>query len=193
MARVTPVDRLERLARTAGPDVLAYLARRVSPAEDAADIYSQVLTITWQKLRVVPDDDGEAFAWMLGVARKCLANHRRGAAHPLASLWDNGDDPVAMLRREMEVRRIALSQFGLATRAPRQNLQRRRHYRITGLLCTSVGFVATTPPARRTPTSTLSGSSSPGRSTAARLLACLSFFVRMLLAISAARTTGLAW
>ena len=37
----------------------------------------------------------------------------RGAAHPLANLWDNGGDPVAMLRHEMEVRRIALGQFGL--------------------------------------------------------------------------------
>jgi hypothetical protein len=37
-----------------------------------------------------------------------------GAAHPLASLWDNGADPVQMLRHEMEVRRIALNQFGLA-------------------------------------------------------------------------------
>jgi hypothetical protein len=37
-----------------------------------------------------------------------------GAAHPLANLWDNGDDPVAMLRHEMEVRRIGLAQFGLA-------------------------------------------------------------------------------
>jgi hypothetical protein len=36
-----------------------------------------------------------------------------GAAHPLANLWDNGADPVAMLRHEMEVRRIALAQFGL--------------------------------------------------------------------------------
>ena len=36
-----------------------------------------------------------------------------GAAHPLASLWDNGEDPIAMLRHEMEVRRIGLSQFGL--------------------------------------------------------------------------------
>jgi len=36
-----------------------------------------------------------------------------GAAHPLASLWDNGADPIAMLRHEMEVRRIGLSQFGL--------------------------------------------------------------------------------
>lgn len=38
-----------------------------------------------------------------------------GAAHPLANLWDNGDDPVAMLRHEMEVRRIGLSEFGLRT------------------------------------------------------------------------------
>jgi hypothetical protein len=37
-----------------------------------------------------------------------------GAAHPLANLWDNGSDPVAMLRHEMEVRRIGLAQFGLA-------------------------------------------------------------------------------
>jgi acetamidase/formamidase len=36
-----------------------------------------------------------------------------GAAHPMASLWDNGGDPVAMLRHEMEVRRIALASFGL--------------------------------------------------------------------------------
>jgi len=81
---VTPTDRLERLARVVGQDVLAYLARRVTPVEDAADVYSQVLTITWQKLRVVPEDDREAFAWMLGVARRCLANHRRGAARRTA-------------------------------------------------------------------------------------------------------------
>ncbi len=36
-----------------------------------------------------------------------------GAAHPLASLWDNGSDPVAMLRHEMEVRRLGIEQFGL--------------------------------------------------------------------------------
>ena len=39
----------------------------------------------------------------------------RGAdtAHPLASVWDNGADPVAMLRHEMAVRRIGLANFGL--------------------------------------------------------------------------------
>lgn len=41
-----------------------------------------------------------------------------GAAHPLANLWDNGPDPVAMLRHEMEVRRIGLNQFGLANIPP---------------------------------------------------------------------------
>lgn len=35
------------------------------------------------------------------------------SAHPLANLWDNGDDPVAMLRHEMRVRRIGLENFGL--------------------------------------------------------------------------------
>jgi hypothetical protein len=36
-----------------------------------------------------------------------------GAAHPLANLWDNGPDPTAMLRHEMQVRKIGLDQFGL--------------------------------------------------------------------------------
>jgi hypothetical protein len=41
-----------------------------------------------------------------------------GAAHPLASLWDNGDDPIAMLRHEMQVRRIGLTDFGLNSIKP---------------------------------------------------------------------------
>jgi hypothetical protein len=36
-----------------------------------------------------------------------------GAAHPNASVWDSPGDPIAMLRHEIEVRRIGLSQFGL--------------------------------------------------------------------------------
>jgi hypothetical protein len=33
--------------------------------------------------------------------------------HPRAALWDNGADAVAMLRDQMEVRRVALDRFGL--------------------------------------------------------------------------------
>jgi hypothetical protein len=35
-----------------------------------------------------------------------------GAAHPLASLWDNGADPVSALEHTMRVRRAALERFG---------------------------------------------------------------------------------
>ena len=35
-----------------------------------------------------------------------------GAMHVDGSLWDNGSDPVAMLRQQMEVRRVALEQLG---------------------------------------------------------------------------------
>jgi len=34
-----------------------------------------------------------------------------GAANPLSNLWDNGDDPVSMLKHEMQVRRIGLNDF----------------------------------------------------------------------------------
>jgi hypothetical protein len=39
-------------------------------------------------------------------------NHFRGAGHRYASVWDNGDDLVAHLRHEIEVRRIGLAHFG---------------------------------------------------------------------------------
>ena len=35
------------------------------------------------------------------------------AAHPLASLWDSGSDPIGTLKHEMDVRRIGLANFGL--------------------------------------------------------------------------------
>jgi hypothetical protein len=41
-----------------------------------------------------------------------------GDAQAWGSLWDNGSDPVAELRHLMQVRRIALDRFGLATLPP---------------------------------------------------------------------------
>ncbi len=35
-----------------------------------------------------------------------------GAAHPMAGLWDNGDDPAEALRHEIRVREIGLESFG---------------------------------------------------------------------------------
>ena len=45
-----------------------------------------------------------------------------GGAHPLGSVWDNGADPIAMLRHEIDVRRIALEQFGQRNLKPGEPL-----------------------------------------------------------------------
>ena len=78
-------QRFEHLATTCGPRVLGYLARRAEPAADAPDIYQEVLVTTWRRLRSVPADDSDALGWMFGVARRCLANHRRGVVRRLAA------------------------------------------------------------------------------------------------------------
>jgi hypothetical protein len=51
-----------------------------------------------------------------------------GAAHPVGSLWDDGADPVAELRRMMDVRRVVVSRFGpraLYPGEPVSNLRRK--------------------------------------------------------------------
>ncbi|MEW1954506.1 sigma-70 family RNA polymerase sigma factor [Terrabacter sp. NPDC080008] len=83
---MTPNEkRLDHLARTCGPRVLTYLARRATPAGDAADVYQQVLVTTWTKIARVPGDEEAALCWMLAVARRHLANHSRGRLRRLES------------------------------------------------------------------------------------------------------------
>jgi hypothetical protein len=51
-----------------------------------------------------------------------------GTGHPFASVWDNGDDAIASLRHEMEVRRLGLARFGAASQPdgePRSLLESR--------------------------------------------------------------------
>jgi len=78
--------RFTRLAETQGPRVLAYLARRVDPPGDAADLLAEVFATAWRRVVDLPADDGEAAAWLFGIARGTLANHRRGQTrrHALA-------------------------------------------------------------------------------------------------------------
>ncbi|MGI9106304.1 MAG: zinc-dependent metalloprotease [Pyrinomonadaceae bacterium] len=72
-------------------------AQFAAGADEAAELERLLEDGTTRGLLFISDDDARPL----------------GAAHPLASLWDNGDDPVQMLRHEMEVRRIGLAGFGL--------------------------------------------------------------------------------
>jgi RNA polymerase sigma-70 factor (ECF subfamily) len=75
---MTPAERrLETVLTAHGTRVLAYLTRRTTPVEDAADVYQEVVTILWRKIHDVPEDEQHCLAWLLSIARRTLSNHRR--------------------------------------------------------------------------------------------------------------------
>lgn len=69
--------RLRQLHDVHADALVRYLARRVDRPEDAADVLAEVFVVAWRRLDVVPEGD-EARLWLFGVARRVLANHRRG-------------------------------------------------------------------------------------------------------------------
>jgi RNA polymerase sigma-70 factor (ECF subfamily) len=77
--------RFEALVGHCGTRVLAYLARRTTPVEDAADVYQETLTTAWRKVHDSPDDLEHQLAWLLAIARRTLANHRRARSRRLAA------------------------------------------------------------------------------------------------------------
>ncbi len=73
--------------------VLAYAIRRTPTLADAEDVAAETFTIAWRKLDVVPAD---ALPWLYAVARRVLANHRRGLGRRerLAALLRVDDVPT---------------------------------------------------------------------------------------------------
>ena len=57
-----------------------YLGRRAQPA-DVSELLNDSLLVIWRRLDDVPSDD--PLPWSYGVAKRCLANHRRGAQRRL--------------------------------------------------------------------------------------------------------------
>ncbi|HEU5417045.1 MAG TPA: RNA polymerase sigma factor [Streptosporangiaceae bacterium] len=59
-----------------GP-ILGYLLRRTDNPDDAADALAEVFLIAWRRLPDLPAEP-QARLWLYGVARRVLANQRRG-------------------------------------------------------------------------------------------------------------------
>jgi RNA polymerase sigma-70 factor (ECF subfamily) len=57
--------------------ILGYAMRRCDLPEDSADVVAETFTIAWRRVDVLPAGD-EARLWLYGIARRVLANHRRG-------------------------------------------------------------------------------------------------------------------
>ncbi|WP_328997516.1 sigma-70 family RNA polymerase sigma factor [Kribbella sp. NBC_00709] len=79
MADPPPGTRLadfERLFAGHHDEVLRYFVRRLDIRADAADLVAETFLIAWRRMNDVPD--GQPLPWLYGVARRVLANHRRG-------------------------------------------------------------------------------------------------------------------
>jgi DNA-directed RNA polymerase specialized sigma24 family protein len=70
-------DRLEAIYKAYYPAIHQYAARRTDAPEDTADVISETFLTAWRRIADVPEGDA-ARLWLYGVARRVLANHRRG-------------------------------------------------------------------------------------------------------------------
>jgi RNA polymerase sigma-70 factor (ECF subfamily) len=69
--------RFTRLFAATERELLAYALRRLDRPEDAADVVAETYVVAWRRLDAVPCGDAGRL-WLYGVARRQLANHRRG-------------------------------------------------------------------------------------------------------------------
>jgi RNA polymerase sigma factor (sigma-70 family) len=73
----------EVYAANCGP-ILGYVLRRTDNPDDAADVIAETFLTAWRRLDAVPPGD-QARLWLYGVARRVLANHRRGERRRIAA------------------------------------------------------------------------------------------------------------
>ncbi|WP_210594010.1 RNA polymerase sigma factor [Streptomyces sp. GESEQ-35] len=69
-------ERLEQLFRQTFRRVMAYCLRRTGETA-AHDAVAEVYVVAWRRRRHLPDDGEEAVLWLLGIARRVLANQAR--------------------------------------------------------------------------------------------------------------------
>ncbi|NYJ02999.1 RNA polymerase sigma-70 factor (ECF subfamily) [Nocardioides thalensis] len=94
MDHVDRAERAERFRRVYDEHfdaILGYALRRAS-ADDAADLAADTFLVAWRRLGDVPEPPATRL-WLYGVARRCLANQRRGARRR--------DDLAAVLRADL--------------------------------------------------------------------------------------------
>ena len=77
-------ERFDELYRSYFARVLAYAVRRASQ-DVAHDIVADTFLIAWRRLEHLP---AEPLPWLLGIARKTLANQRRGIRRRAALLGE---------------------------------------------------------------------------------------------------------
>lgn len=70
-------DRFEHAVQLHGPRLMGYIARRVA-VDESPDVAAQTLMTAWRRVPLMPKGEEEALWWLLSIARRTVANHRRG-------------------------------------------------------------------------------------------------------------------
>lgn len=96
---MTPAARRERfefLYRGLYAPISGYVLRRVANPEDGAEVIAETFATLWRRLDSCPPDP-EIRPWLFGVARRVLANQRRGERRrgALAERLTSALDPSA--------------------------------------------------------------------------------------------------
>lgn len=93
MAVPTPADheRLRTLFESHAPAIRAYAARRCARVDDIDDAVAETFTVAWRRLASVPLD--AELPWLYGVARRVVANQRRGERRWLGLVARLGAQP----------------------------------------------------------------------------------------------------
>lgn len=71
-------DRFRRIYEEHSGSVYGYALRRVSRRDEAKDVTAEAFLVAWRRLDDVPD---HPLPWLLGTARRVLANQRRAAGN----------------------------------------------------------------------------------------------------------------
>lgn len=92
MARAdAEIERFEQIASEVIEPLQRYLLRRAA-SQDAEDALSEVMLTVWRRLDDIPGD--RALPWCYGVARRTLANQRRGQRRGLRLVERLQAEPV---------------------------------------------------------------------------------------------------
>ena len=88
-------DRFRSIFEEHAGSVLSYALRRVDSPDEAKDVVSETFLVAWRRLDSIPEPP---LPWLLGTARRVLANQRRAAGnrvHLVAKLSREAESDVA--------------------------------------------------------------------------------------------------
>lgn len=107
----SPEQRFRKLYRAHYPQVYAYFKRRTD-IDSAADGTVETFMVAWRRIDDVPAGESE-LPWLYGVARRTLANQRRGhrraarLTERLSSLGSEPDEtPESVIVRGSEIQEV---------------------------------------------------------------------------------------